>query len=136
MNLRRPLVVALACLTLATAAAPAGAEVTETPVAAGDELHDLFERFFEEYLRLNPLLATYIGDHRYDDQLPNSIGDIYRVQLQEMNERYLAEAQAMDPAKLSQADRTSYDIFVRERLRARAAQQFPDHLLPLNQAGS
>ena len=135
MNLRRPLVAVLACLAFVTAVAPARAQVTETPVAAGDELHDIFERFFEDYLRLNPLLATYIGDHRYDDQLPNSIGDVYRAQLQEMNERHLAEVQAIDPAKLSQADRTSYDIFVRERLRTRAAQQFPDYLLPLNQAG-
>jgi uncharacterized protein (DUF885 family) len=133
MNFRRLLVVALTCVMLATVAAPAGAQTTETAVA---ELHDLFERYFEESLRMNPLLATFIGDHRYDDQLPNSIGDVYRARLQEMNERYLVEAQALDPAKLSQADRTSYDIFIRERLRTRAAQQFPDYLLPLNQAGS
>jgi uncharacterized protein (DUF885 family) len=136
MNFRRPLVVALTCVLLATLAVPVGAQTTETTVAAGDELHDLFERYFEESLRMNPLLGTFIGDHRYDDQLPNYIGDVYRAELQAMNERYLAEAQAMDPAKLSQADRTSYEIFIRERLRTRAAQQFPDYLLPLNQAGS
>ena len=85
---------------------------------------------------MNPLLATFIGDHRYDDQLPNYIGPDYRAQAQAMNERYLAEVQAIDVDKLSPADRISYEIFVRERLRARAAEQFPDYLLPLNQAGS
>jgi len=104
--------------------------------AAGEKLHDLFERFFEDSLRMNPLLATFIGDHRYDDQLPNDIGPDYRAQARTMNERYLADVQAIDASKLSPADRISYDIFVRERLRARATEQFPEHLLPINQAGS
>ena len=43
------------------------------------ELHALYERYFEDSLRLNPLLATFIGDHRYDDRLPNSIGPDYRA---------------------------------------------------------
>ena len=103
---------------------------------AGPALHALFERYFEDTLRLNPLLATYIGDHRYDDQLPNSIGPQFRAEVQAMNERYLAEAQAIDVARLSPADRISLEIFVHERQRMREAERFPSYLLPLNQAGS
>ena len=33
-------------------------------------LRQLLEDYFEEYLKLAPLFATYIGDHRYDDQQP------------------------------------------------------------------
>ena len=34
-----------------------------------DQLNALLDDFFEAYLRLNPLFATSIGDHRYDSQM-------------------------------------------------------------------
>jgi len=115
---------------------PAPAVAPTAPADPGQALNALFERYFEDVLRLNPLLATYIGDHRYDDRLPNSIGAEYRAEVKALNERYLAEARGFDPATLSPADRISWDIFVRERERMRAAERFPDYLLPINQAGS
>ena len=114
--------------TSAAAPAPAAAD-------AGARLNAMFDRYFEDVLRLNPVLATYIGDHRYDDRLPNSIGPEYRAEVKALNERYLAEARAVDPASLSPADRISWEIFVRERERMRAAERFPEYLLPLNQTG-
>ena len=143
MSFRRPLVVATACTLLTACATPPPAPVAPaTPVAttassadAGQQLQALFERFFEDTLRLDPLLATFIGDHRYDAQLPNTIGPAFRAEAQALNERYLAEVNRIDVARLSPADRISYDIFVRERERERAAERFPDHLLPINQAG-
>jgi uncharacterized protein (DUF885 family) len=143
MYLRRPIVVALSCGMLAACATqppvpapPAAAVTAARPAAAGEQLNTLFERYFEDALRLNPLLATLIGDHRYNDQLPNSLSPEYRAEFHRLNERYLAEVQKIDATGLSAADRTSYDIFVRERLRLRAAERFPEHLLPINQAGS
>jgi uncharacterized protein (DUF885 family) len=143
MSFRRPLVVATACTLLTACATPPPAPVAPaTPVAttassadAAQQLQALFERFFEDTLRLDPLLATFIGDHRYDAQLPNTIGPAFRAEAQALNERYLAEVNKIDVARLSPADRISYDIFVRERERERAAERFPDHLLPINQAG-
>ena len=55
---------------------------------AGQQLHAMLERYFEELLQLNPLLATFIGDPRYNDRLPNSIGPEHRAQVRAMNERY------------------------------------------------
>ena len=144
MNIRRPLALAVSCALLtACATQPAAPVAPEPPAAAvaaaadaGQQLNALFERYFEDMLRLNPVMATYIGDHRYDDQLPNSIGPAYRAESKALNERYLAEVKAIDPAALSPADRISYDIFIRERERERAAERFPSHLLPINQAGS
>ena len=144
MNFCRPLVLAVSCALLtACATQPPTPVAPEPPAAAvapaadaGQQLNALFERYFEDMLRLNPVMATYIGDHRYDDQLPNSIGPAYRAEARALNERYLAGVRAIDPAALSPADRISYDIFVRERERERAAERFPSHLLPINQAGS
>ena len=144
MNFHRPLALAVSCALLTACATQPPAPVTrEPPTAAvapaadaGQQLNALFDRYFEDMLRLNPVMATYIGDHRYDDQLPNSIGPAYRAEAKALNERYLAEVKAIDPARLSPADRISYEIFVRERERERAAERFPSHLLPINQAGS
>jgi uncharacterized protein (DUF885 family) len=143
MRFNRPLVLVLSCATLGAVAAATPLWATEAPAkavvqatATGQRLDALYERYFEELLQANPVLATFIGDHRYDDRLPNSIGPDYRAAAKRMNDRYLTEVQAIDPSSLSPAERTSYEIFLRERLRARAAERFPDHLLPLNQAGS
>jgi uncharacterized protein (DUF885 family) len=137
-----PTVIALCAVLSACAsqppapAAPSPATAAAPAADAGPALHAMFERYFEDTLRLNPLLATYIGDHRYDDRLPNSIGPQFRAEAQALNARYLAEARAVDVAQLSPADRISHAIFVHERERARDAERFPSYMLPLNQAGS
>ena len=147
MNLHR---LGLSALSLALASCAAQvdrasvpAPASEAPAAAvapdpatGQRFHAMLERFFEDSLRLNPLKATFIGDARYNDRLPNSLGPAYRAEMHAHNERYLAEAQTFDPDRLSPADRISHRIFLRERLRAREGERFPEHLLPVNQAGS
>ena len=120
---------------------PAGTKAPDAqlPATAADtkqQLDALFENYFEDNLRADPLLATYIGDHRYDDLLPNSIGPQYRAAAQAMNQKYLAAIRALDPDSLSPADRISYDIFLYEREREARGERFPFHLLPINQAGS
>jgi uncharacterized protein (DUF885 family) len=141
MTLRRPLLV-VACVALSACAAPPvrqqePAATTVAPAAdAGPQLNALLERYFEELLQLNPILATYIGDNRYNDRLPNYLGAEHRARAQATNRRYLDEVRKIDPAALGAADRISYDIFVRERERAIEGERFPDHLLPINQAGS
>jgi len=143
MKRSRALVVAFACaLVTACASGPPvapGPSHVPPAAAAGDasaQLDGLLERYFEDHLRMNPLLATFIGDHRYDDRFPNTLGPDYRAEAKSLNERYLADLLAIDPTGLSAADRISYDIFRRERERERNAERFPSHLLPLNQAGS
>ena len=118
-----------AATTAAPATAPQGRDQKQ-------RLDALFENYFEEALELSPLLATYIGDHRYDDRLPNSIGPDHIAASRAMNRKYLDAIRAIDPAGLAPTDRISYDIFLRERERELRAERFPAELLPLNQAGS
>jgi uncharacterized protein (DUF885 family) len=117
----------------ATAPASSGGTLTS---AASQKLDALFERYFEDQLRLNPLQATYIGDHRYDDRLPNYIGPEYIAESRALNRRYLDEVRAIDTASLTPAERISYDLFVSEREREVRAERFPFELLPINPAGS
>src|SRR5512137_251578 len=126
------------CATAPSAPADAAqaAKSVVAATAAKQQLDALFENYFEDDLRANPLRATYIGDHRYDDQLPNSIGPEYLATARAMNRKYLEAIRAIDPRALSPADRISYDIFLYEREREERGERFPLQLLPINQAGS
>jgi len=48
---------------------PTGTQAPATATDTRQQLDALFENYFEDNLRANPVLATYIGDHRYDEQL-------------------------------------------------------------------
>ena len=124
------------CVTESPAPPAAQAPPTAVPVpGAHAELGTLLDRYFEELLELNPLLATYIGDNRYNDRLPNSIGPEQRAKQHDLNERYLAAARRIDPDALDGADRISLEIFLRERERALESERFPDYLIPVDQKG-
>jgi len=124
-----------------TSAAPAAAAPTTAPAAPsaakdpGAQLDQLVDAYFEELLKLNPLLATFIGDPRYNDQLPNSLGPEHRALMRETNARYLVAAKAIDATQLPASKLITHEIFVRELERSEQGERFPDQLLPINQAG-
>jgi hypothetical protein len=76
-------------------------------------LDQLVDAYFEELLKLNPLLATFIGDPRYNDQLPNSLGPEHRALVRATNARYLAAARQIDAAQLPASKLITHEIFVR-----------------------
>jgi len=59
-------------LFLLIAASSAQAATPAAPATPEARLHELFESEWERGLRENPLLATYLGDHRYDDRWPDA----------------------------------------------------------------
>ncbi len=101
--------------------------------AAKEELNRLFESYFEDNLELNPVGATFIGDHRYNDRFANSIGPEHRAAEAAMTREYLDRLHGIDRDLLDGQDLLSYDIFERNRLREIETERFPFHLMPLNQ---
>jgi uncharacterized protein (DUF885 family) len=135
MPLLRPLALALA-LTLAAASAPALA--ADTPAAASQtaktaRLNALYEQYWEELLKLNPLQATFQGDNRYNDQLPNTLSAQYRQQMHDFNTRWLQSVKAVGSDGLAGQELLSYQIFVRDREKSLEAEQFPTWQQPVNQ---
>jgi len=118
-----------------TAASGQGDAVNKPSPEPAVQLHDLVEAYFEELLRLNPLFATFIGDNRYNDKLPNSLGPEQRALALATDQRYLAAARAIDATRLTGGDLITHEIFVRELERSVQGERFPDYLLPVNQAG-
>src|SRR3546814_11456679 len=79
MTTARPLLLSLAIAATLTGAlampSPVSAQEAATAaVAASDKaarLDALYEQYWEELLKLNPLQATFQGDNRSTDQLPD-----------------------------------------------------------------
>ena len=100
---------------------------------APDQLAALFSEFFEENLTLNPLQATFIGDNRYNDRLPNVLGEAYIERSKAFDRKWRERILAVSRDELSGQDRLSYDIFLYDRDQALAGYEFPGQWVPLNQ---
>jgi uncharacterized protein (DUF885 family) len=132
---------ALLCLVisapLATAVAQSPAPAAAAPVAAQSaesrKLKALFDEYFEELLQREPILATSIGDPRYNDRFVVGIAPAERASREKFERAWLARIQQVDPAQLAGQDLLSYQIFKRDRQEEIEAMRFPDHLMPLNQ---
>lgn len=100
------------------------------------QLDALYTEFWEESLQLNPLRATFIGDPRYNDRLPNFLSAEFRAQSHAFHQRWLERIEAIDPSALDGQARLSRDIFVHERKMVLEGERFPTWMLPISQMGS
>lgn len=98
-----------------------------------DQLQEIYNDYFDEQLQLNPLLATYIGDNRYNNLLPNFYSEEHRNRSLQLETRYLEQIKNINAEQLPRSERISYDIFKRNRELAIEGAQYPDHLIPINQ---
>lgn len=104
------------------------------PIYAADEvarLHALFDRTWETQLRENPLFATSVGRHEYDDRLPSvTMADVERRHAQ--TKAALAELAAIDRSKLPVAEVVNYDIFKQRLENSAESFELGDYQVPFN----
>jgi uncharacterized protein (DUF885 family) len=84
----------------------------ETVDAVG-ELHALFEREWERDLSDNPLAATYVGDTRYDDRLPDLSREAQAAR-EAADAKVLADLARIPRSGLPAAEQLNYDLFRHE----------------------
>jgi uncharacterized protein (DUF885 family) len=100
--------------------APLAAFAADT---AADQAHALFDRDWQWRLKHQPEFATAIGDHRYDDRLPDaSIAARWEAGAHE--KRMLEAIRRIDRSQLAGQDRISYDLFIDDKLRRVAVTDF------------
>ena len=126
-----------ACGVMIQGAAAQESAAAATPAAPQADkaarLDALYAQYWEQYLELNPIAATFQGDPRYNDRLPNSLSEEYRNKTHDFNTRWLEQVEAIGPEGLEEQDLISYQIFVRDAKQELAAEEFPDWLLPIDQ---
>ncbi|MDX1385066.1 MAG: DUF885 domain-containing protein, partial [Thermoanaerobaculia bacterium] len=124
----------LAILLFAGSVPPAAQEIAPDADAATDpatRLHDLFDREWEWRLQDNPLLATNVGRHEWNDRLP-SMSQSAELRRTEMRLRFIEELEQIDRAQLGNADRISYDIFLGQLHGAVLEFKYGENFMPIN----
>src|SRR3954447_4706391 len=97
---------ALALLLIASAATAASVDDRLSKQKA------LFAEYWESSLKLNPTLATAVGDYRYNDKLGDySLAGVRRRH--EVNDDFLKRMKAISPEGFGEEERTSHDLFIR-----------------------
>ncbi|WP_251357942.1 DUF885 family protein [Kangiella sp. TOML190] len=108
----------------------------ETPLyklSEADKANQIYKNYWQRHLQLNPIMATFQGDNRYNDRL-GDFGSKEGLAIRKaFNQEFLNKINQIDASKLSGQDLLSYQIFKDERLAEKAAEQYLDHLQPIQQ---
>jgi len=122
----------LAVLWALALAAGARAEAPPPPAAA---LGALVEAYWQEHLKLRPLQATFLGDHRYDAELPNNLSTAHLGLEYALEKRYLGKLAEIDDKRLAGQDLLTFAVFRRGRELDLEGYRYQAELLPVNQFG-
>lgn len=107
------------CQTVHAPATTAGrAPVAPVAVASAADARfaDISRRWLDGWMRLNPVAATQLGDHRFDDRI-DDLGAAGRKQLVDFSQGLLAELDAIDATKLSRENQVDA-LILRNQLRS------------------
>ncbi len=116
-------------LLAASLFAPAGASADATA-----DLHTLFDREWERDLAENPVSATYLGDPRYNDRLPD-ISPEARAARQAADAKVLDDLAHIPRDALSAAEQLNYDLFRHEYEMRKAAVPFHGEYYSIESGG-
>lgn len=127
----------LAACSPSTEPAAGSTAASEAPQAdKAAQLNQLYADYWEGVLKLNPLQATFQGDNRYNDQLPDMGSAEFRKQTHDFTTEWLGKVEKLGDAGLSGQDLLSYRIFVEEQKQSLEGEKFPTWMMPVNQMGS
>ncbi|QUN04667.1 DUF885 domain-containing protein [Shewanella yunxiaonensis] len=116
------------------------ANTAKTDVAAEPNVHvveqqylKVVDDYFKDYLKLEPLYATFFGVNDYNADFGGDLTDTYLQASHQLNSDYLAKVQLIDRKQLSPQLQLSYDMFVYDRKIALQGEAFPGRLMPISQ---
>ncbi len=105
-----------------------------TPEDRGKALHALFHDYWEASLKNQPEFASMIGDKRYNDQVSDysvkAINDWLAAE-----QEFLMKLAATDPTGLSDQDKVSRDLLLRDLTEDQESAEFKEWEMPVNQMG-
>jgi uncharacterized protein (DUF885 family) len=99
------------------------------------ELYNLFDDYWQYRLRRDPERATYLGDHRYDDQLYD-YSEKARLEEIAAYREFKRRLDAIPRGELAAQDRVSAELFERTIVEFLDLSAYPEHLMPIKQQES
>ncbi|MDH4310701.1 MAG: DUF885 domain-containing protein [Gammaproteobacteria bacterium] len=100
--------------------------------AAAAELYRVVETYFDQYLALNPVRASELGDHRFDDRFGDYASMSWMADSLGIEQEALEKLQAIDRKQLAGEDLVTYAAFKRQRELGIGGYRYPSELLAIN----
>lgn len=91
---------------------PSKNDTSHTDSQYNKELEAVFHNFWEQNLKLNPAMATFTGDNRYNDRMNNDQTKAFRDRLKAFYQSYLDTVKSFSRSKLTEANKINYDLFL------------------------
>ena len=134
--LRLPLLALFAVVLVVPAAARAQAAAPSAGQVEGNrkELNSIFKDYWEDRLRYEPEFASTLGDKRYNDQLTDYSVKAFNEGL-EREQKLLMRLGAVDVAGLTDQEKISRELLLREFVEDQEAADFKEWEMPVNQMG-
>jgi uncharacterized protein (DUF885 family) len=95
-------------------------------------LNALFEDYWQDQLKHDPEFASSLGDKRYNDQITDYSVKAYNDGLAR-EEKFLMQLASIDPAGLTDDEKTSRELLMRRFADDQEAAQFKEWEMPVNQ---
>ncbi|AOE50410.1 DUF885 domain-containing protein [Kangiella sediminilitoris] len=105
----------------------------EQQMTEAEKASAIYEAYWEENLKMNPLSATFMGDHRFNDRLGDFGTEKGRAEALAFSKKYLSKIQEIDESQLEGQALLSYQIFKNDRQAEIAGAEFPDYMQPIQQ---
>ncbi len=109
---------------------PAFAASTES-----QRFHQWLDAQWELTLQRQPVLATSLGDPRYNDRLIDTTTAAYRAQAKRELQKQLKELSGFRKDQLEPKDRVSFSMLKLDLEQSLAGERFPDWMQPISQIG-
>jgi uncharacterized protein (DUF885 family) len=130
----RPSCLVTAAFFLAATAQFASAQTSSSVDSRLAAQNALFDDSWQNALKMSPVLATAVGDYRYNDQL----GDYSLAASADRHQRDLADLariKAIDPTGFPEQDLISHDLFLRQLQQRIEDYDLKEYEMPLSASG-
>ncbi|MBA2078011.1 DUF885 domain-containing protein [Rhodanobacter sp. PCA2] len=118
-------------------ASPAAVDAASSEAAGkAARLDHLYDEYWEVLLKREPLTATFLGDSRYNNLLPNTYTAEYRAETLAFLKSWRGRVAAVGESGLSGQDLISYRLFLEEMDQRIEGQRFNDWQQPFSQFGN
>ncbi|MGI9246456.1 MAG: DUF885 domain-containing protein [Steroidobacteraceae bacterium] len=104
--------------------------------AEAAKLYRVVETYFNEYLALNPIFASSLGDHRFDERFGDFASASWMADSLGIEQESLERLAQVDPTQLQGEDLVSYEAFRRQRELNIYGYRYPSELLAISQVAN
>jgi uncharacterized protein (DUF885 family) len=131
---RRPILAVSAALLFAVPAAVFAQAPAASVEGNRKALNQIFQDYWEDNLAHNPEFASMLGDKRFNDQIRDYSVKAYNESLAR-EQAFLMRLAEIDPAGLSDQEKISRELLLRELTEDQEAADFKQWEMPVNQMG-